>query len=152
MRNRKFLYSAFYGYTPEDVTGLLEANGCPTKEERGQRRFPVSDHASDVTRALELAMKHAGVRVHLKTRVTGSYLNITPDIGGFQYYAISACDRFGNESPATQEYLMEMKRSLKQVWNPRSRITADGVKVDDRRLSPTTLPPPPSSLKKKGRK
>lgn len=71
MRNRKFLYSAFYGYTSEDVTGLLEANGCPTKEERGQRRFPVSDHASDVTRALERAMKHAGVRVHLNTRVTG---------------------------------------------------------------------------------
>ena len=88
----------------------------------------------------------------LRTRVTGSYLNITPDIGGYQYYAISACDRFGNESPATQEYLMEMKRSLKQVWNPRSRITSDGVRVDDRRLSPTTLPPPPSSQKKKGRR
>ncbi len=88
----------------------------------------------------------------LKTRVTGSYLNITPDISGYQYYAISASDRFGNESPATQEYLMEMKRSLKQVWNPRSRISSDGVRVDDRRLSPTTLPPPPSTLKKKGRK
>ncbi len=67
--NRKFLYSAFYDYTSEDITQLLEANGCPTKEERGRRRFPASDHASDVTAALARAMRGAGVKVRLGARV-----------------------------------------------------------------------------------
>ncbi len=50
--NRKFLYSAIYGFTNFDIVDLVEANGCPVKEERGARMFPVSDHASDVTGAL----------------------------------------------------------------------------------------------------
>ena len=47
--NGKFLYSAIYGFTNFDIVDLVEANGCPVKEERGARMFPVSDHASDVT-------------------------------------------------------------------------------------------------------
>ena len=49
--NGKFLYSAIYGFTNFDIVDLVEANGCPVKEERGARMFPVSDHASDVTGA-----------------------------------------------------------------------------------------------------
>lgn len=45
--NGKFLYSAIYGFTNFDIVDLVEANGCPVKEERGARMFPVSDHASD---------------------------------------------------------------------------------------------------------
>ena len=60
--NGKFLYSAIYGFTNFDIVDLVEANGCPVKEERGARMFPVSDHASDVTGALERKMKSLGVR------------------------------------------------------------------------------------------
>ena len=53
---RKFLTSAIYGFTNFDIVDLVESNGCPVKEERGARMFPVSDHASDV-RGLERKMK-----------------------------------------------------------------------------------------------
>ena len=63
--NGKFLYSAIYGFTNFDIVDLVEANGCPVKEERGARMFPVSDHASDVTGALERKMKSLGVKIFL---------------------------------------------------------------------------------------
>lgn len=67
--NRKFLYSAFYGFTNEDMMKLLEENGCPLKTERGNRVFPVSDKASDVTAALQRLLEERGVKISLKTRV-----------------------------------------------------------------------------------
>ena len=51
--NRKFLYSAFYRFTNEDLMKLLEECGCPLKVERGNRVFPVSDKYSDVISALQ---------------------------------------------------------------------------------------------------
>ena len=68
--NRKFLYSSFYSYTNEDVISFFETLGVPTKIERGNRVFPVSDHSSDVIGALSGEMKRAGVKVHLYTKVS----------------------------------------------------------------------------------
>lgn len=48
--NPKFLYSAFYGFTNQQVMGFFEESGVPLKVERGNRVFPVSDHSSDVIR------------------------------------------------------------------------------------------------------
>ncbi len=56
VRNPKFLYGALFAFTPEDTVDLLEKNGVRTKVERGNRVFPSSDKASDVTAAL---VKHA---------------------------------------------------------------------------------------------
>lgn len=67
--NPKFLYSALYGYTNDDVIAFMEENGCPVKTERGNRVFPVSDHASDVIRVFERFMKEHGVDVRLNTKV-----------------------------------------------------------------------------------
>ena len=67
--NRKFLYSSFYSYTNEDVISFFETLGVPTKIERGNRVFPVSDHSSDVINGLEREMKKLGVKVHLNTKV-----------------------------------------------------------------------------------
>ncbi len=67
--NRKFLYSAFYGCTNQDVIRFFEANGCPTKVERGQRVFPVSDRSADVLDALKRAMDRAVVHIHLNSEV-----------------------------------------------------------------------------------
>jgi predicted Rossmann fold flavoprotein len=60
--NGKFLYSAVSRFTPRDAMAYFEALGVPLKVERGSRVFPVSDRASDVSRALERAMDRAGVR------------------------------------------------------------------------------------------
>ena len=43
--NPKFLYSAFYGFTNQDVIRFFESLGLRIKEERGGRIFPVSDHS-----------------------------------------------------------------------------------------------------------
>lgn len=57
MSNRKFLYSAFYTYGSRDVMEFFEEAGVPLKTERGNRVFPVSDHSSDIIRALERELK-----------------------------------------------------------------------------------------------
>lgn len=67
--NRKFLYSAFYSYTNEQVVEFFEEHGLPTKVERGNRVFPVSDRSSDVIATLSRALKEVGVKVCLHTKV-----------------------------------------------------------------------------------
>ena len=67
--NRKFLYSAFYSYDNEQVIFFFERHGMPTKTERGNRVFPVSDHSSDVIAALSAALREQHVEVFLHTKV-----------------------------------------------------------------------------------
>ncbi|MCR5160292.1 MAG: NAD(P)/FAD-dependent oxidoreductase [Lachnospiraceae bacterium] len=67
--NPKFMYSSFYDCTNEDVIRFFETHGMHTKTERGERVFPVSDHASDVIRALSDEMRRRGVRIHLMEEV-----------------------------------------------------------------------------------
>ncbi|MBP3362067.1 MAG: NAD(P)/FAD-dependent oxidoreductase [Clostridia bacterium] len=50
--NPKFLYSALYSFTNDDIIDLLKRLGVETKTERGGRIFPVSDNAGDVADAL----------------------------------------------------------------------------------------------------
>lgn len=68
--NPKFLYSAFYAYTNDQVIDFFESYGLRTKIERGNRVFPVSDHSSDVIATLSKALKDVGVEVRLHTKVT----------------------------------------------------------------------------------
>ena len=68
-RNPRFLYSALKLLDPEGFLQLLKELGCDTKIERGRRAFPVSDHASDVTKALALGLQRAGVRVRYHAAV-----------------------------------------------------------------------------------
>ena len=51
--NGKFLYSAFYSFTNDDVIKMFEDSGVKTKVERGGRVFPVSDSAKDVADAMK---------------------------------------------------------------------------------------------------
>lgn len=50
--NGKFLYSALYTFTNDQIVSLLEEYGVETKVERGGRVFPVSDDARDVVEAM----------------------------------------------------------------------------------------------------
>lgn len=67
--NPKFLYSSLYTFGPESMIDFIEMHGTATKVERGNRAFPVSDHASDITKALEKALKEYGVKIKLHTEV-----------------------------------------------------------------------------------
>jgi len=79
-KNSKFLYSAFYTFTNDQVIDFFESAGMKTKVERGNRVFPVSDHASDVIGALKRMMDRAQIQVvyhamvrHIDTQTDGSY-------------------------------------------------------------------------------
>lgn len=67
--NRKFLYSAFYGFDNQALMAFLEQAGCPLKTERGERVFPVSDHSSDVIAAFRRMLQRRGVELRLNTEV-----------------------------------------------------------------------------------
>jgi predicted Rossmann fold flavoprotein len=67
--NHRFLYSSFYSFTNQDAIDFFEELGVPLKRERGDRIFPVSDHSSDVIRALDKEMDRLGVEVRLNTEV-----------------------------------------------------------------------------------
>lgn len=120
MSNKKFLYSAFYGFTNSDVIDFFERYGTKTKIERGNRVFPVSDHSSDVIFALERALKEQNVDILLNTcvekientdnRVTGVVLRngrkieadaVVVATGGMSYQATGSTGdgyRFAEES------------------------------------------------------
>ena len=68
--NGKFLYSAFYTFTNDQVIDMFNDLGVETKTERGKRVFPVSDKAVDVVRALERQMNsNKNVEVLLNSKV-----------------------------------------------------------------------------------
>lgn len=67
--NPRFLYSALYGFSNQDMVRLLNQAGLETKVERGMRVFPVSDKSSDVIKTLSDILYQSGVRVYLNKRV-----------------------------------------------------------------------------------
>lgn len=67
--NGMFMFSAFKNYTNEDIINLLEKSGVPTKEERGNRIFPVSDKSRDVLDAFEKELKRLKVNIKLECEV-----------------------------------------------------------------------------------
>lgn len=67
--NPKFLYSAFYDCDNLRLMEMIQNAGCPLKVERGERVFPVSDHASDITAAFQRLLKEKGVQIRFHTTV-----------------------------------------------------------------------------------
>ena len=60
--NGRFLYSALTRFTSADAMAFFEGIGVPLKTERGNRVFPQSDSAFDVSGALKRRMEKLGVR------------------------------------------------------------------------------------------
>ena len=67
--NPKFLYSAIYTFNSDAMIDFIEMHGTETKVERGNRAFPTSDHASDITKALKNGLNEYNVDVRLNTEV-----------------------------------------------------------------------------------
>ncbi|HPG92291.1 MAG TPA: NAD(P)/FAD-dependent oxidoreductase [Clostridia bacterium] len=67
--NQKFLYGAINLFPPEKTIEYFNNIGLPTKIERGNRVFPDSDKASDVTKALEKELRKNGCEILLNTKV-----------------------------------------------------------------------------------
>lgn len=69
VNNSKFLTGVINNFSPEDLMALLEEGGLKLKIERGNRVFPVSDKASDVTKCLEKLCIKAGVKFLFNAKV-----------------------------------------------------------------------------------
>ncbi len=67
--NPKFLYSSINTFSPQDTMNLFESLGLKLKVERGNRVFPLSDKASDVTKILEKTLVSNNVDIRLNTEV-----------------------------------------------------------------------------------
>ncbi len=69
VNGKKFLMGAIYAFPPQKTIDFFENYGLSVKIERGNRAFPSSDHASDVTKTLEKACKSVGVSLFLNEKV-----------------------------------------------------------------------------------
>lgn len=69
VRGERFLRGAIYSFSSQKTIDFFENNGLSVKIERGNRAFPSSDHASDVTKTLEKACRSVGVDIHLNEKV-----------------------------------------------------------------------------------
>ena len=68
--NGKFLNSSMRAYDNEDVIYFFESQGVPTKVERGQRVFPVSDKAQDVVDAMVHKLHELDVKIETDSPVS----------------------------------------------------------------------------------
>lgn len=69
VNGRKFVMGAITRFNSNDTKAFFEDLGVTLKIERGNRVFPASDKSSDIIKAMEKAMRWAGVDVHLCTPV-----------------------------------------------------------------------------------
>ncbi|MBQ3597064.1 MAG: NAD(P)/FAD-dependent oxidoreductase [Clostridia bacterium] len=72
--NPKFLYASLNSLSPFNTVDFFNNCGLKTKVERGNRVFPISDKASDVTKCLEKQLIMLGVDIRLNTVV--SHINV----------------------------------------------------------------------------
>lgn len=68
IRNKKFLYSAFYAFDSYMAMEFFKNHGLAIKTERGGRVFPQSDHSSDVIRTLQKVLQQENVKVQLHAK------------------------------------------------------------------------------------
>lgn len=103
---KRFAYSSVYGFDSAMLMELFDEAGMKSKVERGNRVFPASDKASDVTKALKKLMDEAGVNVRLNEKVErivemgGKVIAVKTDVG------LHSCDAVilatgGKSYPAT---------------------------------------------------
>ncbi|PKM95844.1 MAG: aminoacetone oxidase family FAD-binding enzyme [Firmicutes bacterium HGW-Firmicutes-1] len=69
LTNRKFLYSAYYGFDSQALLDFFEKLGLKTKVERGNRAFPLSDKSSDVIKVLQNEIERLGIEIYFKSEV-----------------------------------------------------------------------------------
>lgn len=69
VRNNRFLYSAINTFKPIDTISYFEEKGVPLVTERGNRVFPKSYKASDITRVLLNECENNKVKIYYHTDI-----------------------------------------------------------------------------------
>ena len=132
VRGKKFLTGAIYSFPPKKTIDFFEDYGLSVKIERGNRAFPVSDHASDVTKTLEKACKMMGVEVKLgekAEKILCTMPNIIPTsgIGDGAMHDIITMPRVVKVVTSKNEYLCdEVIVATGGISYPSTGSTGDG--------------------------
>ena len=126
--NGKFMHSAFYNFSNQDMIDLLSRYGVETKTERGGRVFPTDDKAKTVTGALKAYAKDMGVLVKFE-----GVKDIQKKEDGFLITLAST---------ATQPY-DKVILATGGVSYPQTGSTGDGYRFA-KKLGHTIIPPKPS--------
>ncbi len=92
--NKKFMYSAFSGFSNYDTMGFFGELGLDIKVERGNRVFPESDKSYDVIGTLERELKQLKVKIGLNTAVE----SVHEKDGSFSYLITSDGDRVSGDA------------------------------------------------------
>lgn len=105
---------------------VLSWNACAPTGESSYIYYNVygsNVHPVDVSKAENL----------LQARVMGTKFDLGMMAGKKRYFAVTACDRFGNESEALQEeHEIISLPDMINAWNPTSRLGVNGTRIDDR--------------------
>lgn len=126
--NGKFMHSAFYNFSNQDMIDLLARYGVETKIERGGRVFPVSDKAKTVVDALKAYTKDMGVRIKFD-----GVKDIQKTENGFLLFL---------DSKNTQNF-NKVILATGGVSYPQTGSTGDGYRFA-KKLGHTIIPPKPS--------
>ncbi|MBQ7765549.1 MAG: NAD(P)/FAD-dependent oxidoreductase [Lachnospiraceae bacterium] len=126
--NAKFFYSAFYGFDNFRVMELLEKLGCPLKTERGNRVFPISDHSSDVIKALRKYIEKLNCQVCYNTPVKALLTEEYKD-NDTAFYEGNNVYEYGFPEKAEDNKRSEKKKKNKYVQKIVGVELAGGKKV-----------------------
>ncbi len=130
--NPRFLYSAINAFSTSDTMNFFEEAGVPLKTERGNRVFPQSDKALDISNALERTLKRQKVSIFSETVAkeivteNGRILGVKDNKGSF-YEADAVILATGGKS------------------YPLTGSTGDGYKMAEK-LGHTIITPTPSLI------
>lgn len=95
--NPKFLFSSINSFSPQDLINFFENNGLKLKTERGNRVFPESDKASDVTKTLQKVLVDNDVDIRLNNKVISINIDdckiksVTTEIGEIECDSVIVC-------------------------------------------------------------
>lgn len=130
--NPRFLYSAINAFNTADTMSFFEGAGVSLKTERGNRVFPQSDKALDISNALERFAKSQGVKIISETSVRRIVAE-NDIISGVE-------DTKGNFYEASSVILATGGKSY-----PLTGSTGDGYRIA-RELGHTVIKPTPSLI------
>ena len=123
--NGKFLYSAFETYNNIDIISFLEENGLKTKEERGNRIFPITDKAIDVLNVFLKKLKELNIKVITNARVI-EILQYNNKVHGIKYIKLN------ENNKEIQEKADKVILSTGGMSYPITGSTGDGYKLAEK--------------------
>ena len=85
VNGKKFMFSAINKFDSKSVMEFFENLGCPLKVERGERVFPKSDKASDITKALMKNLNKANIRLNEKVLEVKPGFEVVTTKGSFVF-------------------------------------------------------------------